>query len=122
MSKESKLSPEEAKAKEWAKKNSHKNKWMPVMYVTYYGILKDIAFSCGYALAVHGSVVRDFDLIAIPWIENPETPDVLIQKFRKKIGGRIIGEPTKKPHGRMAYTIGSGAGGFMDIGIMELKE
>jgi len=32
----------------------------------------------GYALAVHGSLARDIDLVAIPWVPNPSSPADLI--------------------------------------------
>jgi len=107
-------------------KPHHGNKWMPVMYVNYYGILKDISLKHGYALTVHGSITRDFDLVAIPWIENPSPHADLLTEIRDMIGShRPNGEPydsmEEKPHGRIAYTIGCGAGGYFDISIMPLK-
>lgn len=35
-----------------------------------YPKLADIFRSHGYALAVHGSVGTDFDLIAVPWVKE----------------------------------------------------
>ena len=35
-----------------------------------YPDLAEIAREHGYALAVHGSLARDFDLIAVPWREK----------------------------------------------------
>jgi hypothetical protein len=36
--------------------------------------LREIAKSNGYALALHGSVKRDMDVIAVPWIEDVSNP------------------------------------------------
>ena len=36
-----------------SEKQHHGNKWMPVMYVTYYGMLSEIAREYGYSFAVH---------------------------------------------------------------------
>ncbi|MCK9435329.1 MAG: hypothetical protein M0R32_11110 [Candidatus Cloacimonetes bacterium] len=63
----------------------------------------------GYALAVHGSLARDFDLIAIPWVENPSTPDDVIKAISNTFT-KVIGESEKKPHGRIAYTLSVGFG------------
>ena len=98
----------------------HGNKWMPIMYVTYFGMLKEIAESKGYCLSVHGSVTRDFDLIAIPWTEVPSSHEELLKAFRDCIEINV-GEPYDsmcvKPGGRIAYTIMSGGGGYLDISI-----
>lgn len=40
------------------------------LYLEYLiGPLRDIAREHGYALSVHGSVARDIDIVAIPWVE-----------------------------------------------------
>ena len=68
-------------------------------------------FRCrGYALAVHGSLGADFDLIAVPWVDEAWAPDHVIGDMVRKFalkpyqyvsGGRK--RQTKKPHGRVAY-------------------
>ena len=101
-------------------KAHHNNKWMPVLYANYYGILKEIAEQHGYALAVHGSFTRDMDLIAVPWIQNPKSILLMLTEMRKRLGGqRADGQPydsiEAKPHGRTAYTFATGGGGYVDI-------
>lgn len=98
-------------------------KWMPVMYVTYFPTLQSIANEHGYALAVHGSVTRDFDLVAVPWVEKPKSHRELLSAIQQYIGrinsnGLPYDSITEKPHGRVAYTIGTGQGGYLDISIM----
>lgn len=109
-----------------AKKDPHHgNKWMPCMYVTYYGMLKDIAMKHGYALAVHGTVTRDFDLIAVPWIERPKPVISMLKEFADVIGYCYKKEPyslkSKKNHGRMSYTFLTGSGGYIDLSVMPLN-
>ena len=101
----------------------HGNKWMPVLYATYYGILKEIAKNHGYALAVHGSFVKDMDLIAVPWVDFPSAHETMLQEMYEMIGydrGKNALPYTSKenkPHGRTSYTIPTGAGGYVDISI-----
>jgi len=38
-------------------------------YAVVYPTLRDVAKLHGYALAIHGTMTRDFDLVAIPWTE-----------------------------------------------------
>lgn len=101
-------------------------------YVAIYPMLVQIARRHGYALAVHGSLHRDFDLVAIPWVQEASTPLQLIRAFKKATRtvtqadgfDHLIKDckPTIKPHGRVAYSLhvtNSGMyGGYLDISIM----
>jgi len=64
----------------------------------------------GYAIAVHGSLKRDIDLIAIAWTEQARPADELVRVVQGAIGGILgnclrIAEPSLKPHGRIAYIL-----------------
>lgn len=70
------------------------------------------ARGCGYALAVHGSLARDIDLIAVPWTEGADKPELLVQRLCGALSalvGRAVNlrgdDWTEKPHGRRALTI-----------------
>ena len=104
-------------------------------YVALYPMLHQIAKDHGYALAVHGSVHRDFDLIAVPWIEEASEPLELIKAIKEATYAVTHHEiddekyypdchPTKKPHGRVAYSLhvtNHGMyGGYLDISVMPL--
>lgn len=97
-------------------------------YVGLYPILSEVANSHGYALAVHGSCVRDFDLIAIPWIQDASLPNVLAAAIVARIqqagvydSMRKLTEPTAKPHGRMAWLIPIDCGAVIDLGVMPIR-
>ncbi len=87
-----------------------KPSYAPVYAAAMYPELAEIARSHGYALAVHGSLARDLDLIAIPWVDNPGTPEAVIAEITTTFAAREIGEVGKKPHGRLAYTLSIGFG------------
>lgn len=102
-------------------------------YVALYPMLLQIAQDHGYALTVHGSLHRDLDLVAIPWIEEASEPIDLIKAFKEAIKAVTIHEeqdekwypdcqPKEKPHGRIAYSLhvtNSGMyGGYLDVSIM----
>ncbi len=82
----------------------HKFGMAPV-YVGLYPDLANIAKSHGYALAVHGSVNRDFDLIAVPWVEEPAPPQMLIDEICKQFDIKQNEKPTLHHHDRMVYTL-----------------
>lgn len=66
---------------------------MSAFYAGMYPELAEVARKHGYALAVHGSLRKDFDLFAIPWIENPSEPKIFLEDLTKQFALRIIGEP-----------------------------
>jgi hypothetical protein len=47
--------------------------------------LCDIARENGYALAIHGSVTTDLDLIAVPWTETACDAETLMQAMMQKL-------------------------------------
>jgi hypothetical protein len=80
---------------------------------------------CGYAVAVHGSLSRDIDLIAVAWREHHvSSPDDLVKAVCGAIAG-VTGsclrqsDSTSKPHGRIAYTlIHGGFIGEIDLSVI----
>lgn len=66
--------------------------------------IRALAKEVGYALAVHGSLERDVDLIASPWTTEAASYYKLMRHIADGVNGRII-EIEKKPLGRWACTI-----------------
>lgn len=67
---------------------------------------QNVARHQGYAIGVHGSRVRDVDLIAVPWIEGCAiTPQVLAEMIAEALPGVLVGGWERKPHGRQGITI-----------------
>lgn len=106
------------------------------VYVALYPTLQQIANDHGYALAVHGSIHRDFDLVAIPWIEEASEPLELIKAMKTATGAVTQSaatdhllpdcEPRIKPHGRIAYALHFTPhgmyGAYLDISVMPKKD
>lgn len=87
--------------------------------------LRLAARGCGYAIAVHGSLARDIDLVAIPWTAGAYTPDKLVERLLGVVAGvlgRAVapGEWSDKPHGRKALTIITSGPAEIDLSIMPL--
>ena len=96
-------------------------------YVTLFPILSEIARDHGYALCAHGSVETDFDLLAVPWVEDAAPAEVLVTaigdyfNLRNGIFGTGVDDaPEHKPHGRRAWNLFIGAGSKLDLGVMPL--
>ena len=96
--------------------------------------LREVAFKCGYALGLHGSMNKDLDLIAAPWTEEAVYPERLIECLAAHCGGYVPQHghsfvegkwvpremPGKKPHGRRAWTISFGGDVYLDISVMPM--
>lgn len=93
-------------------------------YVMAYVKLDRIAWRHGYCLALHGSMARDLDIIAVPWTDDADSPEKLIEAFRVFVITKAsvnfkMGQATPKPHGRQAYVIPIGYDGhYLDLSIM----
>jgi hypothetical protein len=98
-----------------------------------YPALADVARKHGYALAIHGSMVRDFDLVAIPWVESAADPEIMIENMKETAEGvwtrhdwddvgTVEQRAQHKPHGRRAWSIhltNKGCDGpYLDISVM----
>ncbi len=79
--------------------------------------IQELCRKLGYCVAVHGSLNYDLDLVAIPWVEDAVGHVELIQGICDFIGGSCVGDPTQKPHGRIAYTISFGGGPHIDLSV-----
>ena len=107
---------------------TRKSSGVAVFYATLLRPLRDKARELGYALGLHGSMVRDLDLIAAPWSDTAVSAEVLAEALRDVVGGQILpsyrlGDPTnrnpsKMPHGRMAWSIMLGGGAYIDLSVM----
>jgi hypothetical protein len=84
--------------------------YSPMYAAALYPDLAVIARKHGYALAVHGSLRRDFDLVAVPWADVPSDPQTVVDELCRDFMIRQIGKPEAKIHGRTAWTISIGHG------------
>jgi hypothetical protein len=93
----------------------------PSMYAHRVHELATICRANGYALALHGSLQRDLDAIAVPWTDDANTADTLVASICEGMGLRIGPDPnTLKPHGRRVWTLMLMEWGFVDLSVMPL--
>lgn len=95
-------------------------------YAHVYQQAERIAWRHGYALALHGSMGRDLDVVAIPWTADASEPGRLLMALQRAVyKGQhkgwvhrdLVG--TKKPHGRLAYSFLLGVEGhYLDLSVM----
>lgn len=91
------------------------------IYCGLYPELATLVREHGYALAVHGSLARDFDLICIPWVEEPSEPSIVVKAITDKFAIKSVGEPDTTFHGRERWTISISFGEcFIDLSFMPI--
>lgn len=89
------------------------------MYCAMYPSLAEICRSHGYALAVHGTMARDFDMIAIPWVDNPSEPQAVVDAITSKHAvNEVGGPPSVMKHNRLCYTLALYGEFFFDFSFM----
>jgi hypothetical protein len=102
----------------------------PLAYVFLLPNIIKAAREHGYAITLHGSLQRDFDLVAIPWTDNASDPDALVAAIREAAGATMFEEwedkahhnPTIKPHGRLAWNNILGGDYYIDLSVMPRLE
>lgn len=85
--------------------------------------IRKVAAECGWAIGIHGSVVHDLDLMAMPWVEDHTSADELAKRltdlnqpeYRRDYEKSLPGD---KPNGRIVYTIFMGQT-YIDMNVIE---
>lgn len=102
-------------------------------YALMLATMTTIAKAHGYALAVHGSMIRDLDVVAIAWIDNAKPATELVASLMAATGGKLgeleaqeayfqQGSPGAKPHGRLCWSLHLsdlyGQGPYVDLSVI----
>jgi hypothetical protein len=114
----------------------------PHFYACCFAELQKIARKLGYNLVIHGSMDRDMDLVAIPWVDEPKSHIELIESFVDYFGAyKYIEDDIERKKllycysilggGRSSYIINLNRGGkynsyvdaqyYLDISITPLS-
>lgn len=103
-----------------AKDNAREKK--PVIaYACLYTRLVEVARAHGYALAMHGSLIADCDLIAVPWVESACSDEELAEALRAASAGVLMTDNTKaRVAGVRKHVIHLGGGPYLDITVVPL--
>jgi len=91
--------------------------------------LRRNARKMGYTIAIHGSQLRDIDLIAIPWTEEAISAKAFVRIIYKVVAlvnpkGTVFMsprsgmKPTEKPNGRKSWSIHIGWHTYIDLSVM----
>lgn len=86
------------------------------VYCALYPALADLVRRHGYALAIHGTLGRDMDLIAVPWVLLPDEPQDVVAAIASRFAVKEVGTPEVREHERLVYTLSLAFGEcFIDL-------
>jgi hypothetical protein len=88
--------------------------------------MRDAARAKGYALAEHGSLARDIDLVACPWTDDAAPAADVAEAIRAAAAEANKGVAflardnacVVKPHGRLCWSFYLGGGPYIDLSVM----
>lgn len=81
----------------------------------------------GYALAVHGSLTRDVDIVAVPWTDDAAPAELLVDAVVRAVDGSQHTDPDpgkERPHGRRSWSIVLPGFGntYLDVSVMPRED
>lgn len=89
-------------------------------YACMWEDIRNCAMDNGWAVAIHGSLNSDMDIMAMPWVEEAVSFEELIDKISKLFSGNAMSEQyvltyDEKTHNRVVATIPIWADFYLDI-------
>lgn len=97
-----------------------------VFYTVLWPSFRKAAIDCGWALALHGSMASDMDMMAMKWVQDAKPVEDLIKALSNCIDGTIWKDrhskaTDNKPHNRVVYTLSIYSDFYIDPSIIENK-
>lgn len=92
-------------------------------YAVLFDEMKQKAADLGYALTIHGSMMSDMDLLAIPWTEEVQPEAELVKELSDLLSPTVwkefhFKEREEKPFGRTVYTLSIYSDWYIDLSII----
>lgn len=92
-------------------------------YAAMWDDIRQCAMDCGWAVALHGSLNSDLDIMAMPWVQEACSFESMIAEIVKLFYGNYLAEGYRiaygvKPWGRVVATIPIWADFYLDISTM----
>lgn len=97
-----------------------------VFYAVLYPSMRKAALECGYALALHGSMQSDLDMIAVAWTGDAKPKEELAAAINECLGNTVWKESnlesaTVREHGRIVYTLSIMGDYYIDLSVYPPK-
>ena len=92
-----------------------------VFYAALWNDLRQAAMNKGWALALHGSLASDMDIMAMPWTEGATTDYVMIEALKNCFTDAdcISLQVSDMPNNRRVFTLSIWADFYLDIDVIK---
>lgn len=92
-------------------------------YAAMWDDIRQCAMDCGWAVALHGSLTSDMDIMAMPWVSGACSFGELMIRIVALFSGNRMSENftityNEKPYGRIVATVPIWADFHLDISTM----
>lgn len=101
----------------------------PAIYAQLLPTIRQVAKDCGWGIGIHGSMLKDLDIIAIPWTDEALQGKEMVEKVCEAIGGKVGYRSGFAPGKRQGYSIildfyahGDIVEGYLDFSISDARE
>ena len=99
----------------------------PAFYACMWDDIRQCAMDCGWAVALHGSLASDMDIMAMPWTDEATSFGTLVETITRLFEGNdLVRYRTihynSKPHGRIVATISIWEDFYLDISAMREEQ
>lgn len=89
-------------------------------YACMYEDIRQCAMDCGWAVALHGSLASDMDIMAMPWVDNAVSFKEMVDRVSKlfkdnELSSQYVITYNEKPYNRVVATIPIFADFYLDI-------
>lgn len=96
-------------------------------YASMWEDIRKCAMDNGWAVALHGSLISDMDIMAMPWTEDAITFKDLIIKISSLFSGNLLADQWtishgEKPHNRVVATIPIYGDFYLDISTIIMED
>ena len=93
-------------------------------YAAVWEDIRNCAMDNGWAVAIHGSLSSDMDIMAMPWTDEAVTFPEMVDSIAALFDGNTLAECYKiaygeKPHNRIVATVPIWSDFYLDISAME---
>ena len=99
--------------------------YRPSYYALLYSTLKDVAYRCGWAIAIHGSLNNDMDLVAIAWNDDASTTMEMLQETEAALSGTVFSYKWNGPHhnnaNRTTWTLPLESDLYVDLTVVDFR-
>ena len=94
-----------------------------VFYAALWNDLRQVAMDKGWALALHGSLANDMDIMAMPWTKEATADQEMIEALKNCFtDANCIGvQVSDHPNNRRVFTLSIWADFYLDINVMKPK-